>query len=1414
MPLCGGLPEKFGNRYKGVLACREPASADQPGVPAGSGYRKSGDSTSVKDTAMTYVAPRTCTVVNEGEATHDVKERSAPLRDYANSTAYVLIAEPGAGKTTAFQTEAANLGGVYVTVRNFLTFDDKPKWHDTTLFLDGLDESRAGKGDGRTPLDDIRKKLNRLGCPPFRLSCRWADWMAANDKEALNEVSPDGAVTVIRLDPLSEQNIKAILANNHGVEDTDGFVEAARKRGVNRLLTNPQNLDMLAKSVSQGEWPDSRKETFAQACWMLVREPNGEHRAANRSSADTSLLIEAAGRLCAAQLLSGAAGYTLPDRAEPDGDYPSFTEVYGDVGEGTARNALGTRLFEGASAGKLTPAHRQVAEFLAAQYVSGLLDRGLPLGRILALITGFDGKLVPAFRNFASWLAVHNKQSRKRLSQLNPTGLIYDGDLQTYSVDEKRDIVRNLRRESNWNPWCTRSMGWSPGIGGIVSPELEGTFRQILTDVERGREQQSYVMLLMQMLGDGEPLPALLDVLEQTVRDRTWNQGVRCAALDVLTSYQARGRIGPAGLKDMVSEIHGGSLDDPQDELLGILLKALYPNALSIEEVQRYLRKPKLVETTGEYSRFWTDHVPKESTPEQLVDLLDGIAERFAGYRSFMVGDVGRNTLLGQLPVELLNRVFGETRCSNPGGIVAPARLYEWLGVASDPGLRFTEGQTVQLKFYLEWDEDTLKTLIDHGLETCLHRGDDCTNLVDRRLLGARPRRYARWCLDMALAADKEKAAAFYLQELLDCVMDGARAEGLTIEGARTGLAANEALANKFDDMVERQASVESPKERRTAPEPAKPMESAGDTAEQRTWQAQIAAQAPALRAGLGAPQLLHRAAEAYLGIRETSTGKTPRQRLGDFVRGHVDLIDLLLTGMEGTIARDDLPDCDDVVRRFDRSRVDWLVLPFVAGLHSLEQSGQLSNVGLNESQTRLAVTILYMFPRNFLDPDSADGETVYRPAWFRTVLRENPALVADVIRRSGTLKLETGVQPAIELQELANAEDHREVAELISLSILENFPKAETDEALWSLCWSLNSALQQCDWLAVDHLVRDRLGRGGLGAKERGCWLAAGYLLAPERFREDLGGLADDEDGLRALAMFVAAGRFPKEFTQRWAAGDFVPFIAAVGAELRRDSLPERAYWSMADLIAMLGDAQCPTAREALEELSRESNAEPWEPAIAEAKERQARIRREREYLHCDIGKAVQTLDGGTPANAGDLAALVFDELKDLSIKIRDGSASDWRQHWNVDRYNHPTKPKPENACRDAVLSQLQERLGRLGIDAQPEGVYAEDKRSDIRVSFAGFNVPVEIKRSCHPDVWTAVRSQLITKYTRDSGAAGYGIYLVFWFGDTENCRPTKCGGWAPETAENVGLKLQQSLDTREERLISVCVVDVATPQ
>ena len=114
----------------------------------------------------------------------------------------------------------------------------------------------------------------------------------------------------------------------------------------------------------------------------------------------------------------------------------------------------------------------------------------------------------------------------------------------------------------------------------------------------------------------------------------------------------------------------------------------------------------------------------------------------------------------------------------------------------------------------------------------------------------------------------------------------------------------------------------------------------------------------------------------------------------------------------------------------------------------------------------------------------------------------------------------------------------------------------------------------------------------------------------------------------------------------------------------------------------------------------------------------------------HPSLERVAEVLDNGPPANVADLWALTIDFLRQLSREIRDGATSDWRQYWNVDQYNKAQRPKPENACRDALLSDLRTALAPLSIDAVAEGTYADDKRSDIRLSVTPHNVPIEIKK------------------------------------------------------------------------------------
>ena len=244
---------------------------------------------------MSIPVPRTCTEILP-ENPDPRREPACGLLDtFRSAPAYVLLGDPGSGKSTAFCVEAKALGedAVLVSARDFLTFavDNHAEWQGKILFIDGLDEIRVGSSDRRKALDEIRHHLYALGRPRFRISCREADWLGNNDRTALTSVSTDQKVKTLRLNPLTDDDVAQILDVHHNVEDARGFMAEARERGIDGLLSNPLTLDLLARAVgAAGAWPRSKLETFKMACLQMAAEENEEHIHGDRPPPPDQLL--------------------------------------------------------------------------------------------------------------------------------------------------------------------------------------------------------------------------------------------------------------------------------------------------------------------------------------------------------------------------------------------------------------------------------------------------------------------------------------------------------------------------------------------------------------------------------------------------------------------------------------------------------------------------------------------------------------------------------------------------------------------------------------------------------------------------------------------------------------------------------------------------------------------------------------------------------------------------------------------------------------------------------------------------------------------------------------------------------------------------------------------------------------------
>ena len=1339
---------------------------------------------------MNDKVPRTCTEILPQEGDQD----SRPLEEFRSATAYVLLGDPGSGKTTAFDAECDALGESAhpISARDFLTLDvnNHPEWRDKTLFIDGLDEIRAGTIDARTPFDQVRSRLDQLGRPRFRLSCREADWLGDNDRRHLADVSQDSQVKVLRLDPLTDSDVVWILNGCPGIDDAQAFISSARERDVDALLKNPMSLKMLSKAVAQGNgWPNSRLDTFEKACSIIVREHNEEHEIAGQPHTPDQL-IDAAGRLCAVQLLAGTAGYSLRNR-EADGDYPTPDAC---ASPEVLRRALSTKLFKSASHHRLVPVHRHLAEFLGARHLSKTIEDGLPAGRVLALITGEDGSVVTEMRGLSAWLAAHCKKARADLIERDPIGVGLYGDIRQFSTDEKHALLKALRREGNR---LVPVLSTAAAFGALATPDMKPVLKEILASPCRSRDHQVLAAFVLRVLGQGAALPDLSRILLKIIRDDTWWPDINTFALDAFIHLH-NSQDKTNDLRVLLADIQAERVSDPSQELLGRLLTLLYPLALAPSEVWDYLSETGDLELFGRYRTFWSIELVRKSSPDHLVELLDSLVQRLPD-----LGPALDARRLGSLPAELLAAGL-EVR----GDKVETKRLYDWLSAglygrhmapAHDPSESIH-----QIRTWLTKRPEIQKKIIIEGLDRPPETGNFRSHAFDvqMRLYAADPPAdFGLWCLKtaVALAATKPQVAEHLLEEAVWAQRNRRGDDDLSLEVLQEHTSANQRLKRILDRLLSPQPaprhSLES--DRKTTEE---------EKRQERQWLEPIRANQSALRENRAAPALLHRLAQAYCGsFFDLDLDKGPNA-IAKLLKGDHDLIDAALQGLRGTVDREDVPGIKEIIRLRGKGRMHYLAWPFLAGLQEIERTRAEDSSQWEEERIRRGVAFYYCTPH-------AD----YQPQWYRRLIETRYEIVADVQTQFAVSEFRSDREHVYKLWELAHDPDHAQVARHASLPLLRAYParsKLKQIRALDNLLWA---AIRHADKTLLEELIMRKISQKSLNVAQRAYWLAAGMIVSPATYKDLL------QDFVQASQTRAGhlAGFFCDSDDRRFPVNElgisgWEPLIRRIGRYVGPDqqwvaglvTLKAKASGFVNNLIQQLAASPTREASGALGRLLHDRGLSRWREVLLRARDTQRVIRRDAGYRHHNVEQVCRTLNGGSPANAADLAALVRDQLCGLAEKIRTGNTDDWRQYWNENDDGKPGAPKRENTCRDTLLSDLRERLPQ-DIDAQPEGQYARDKRADMRVSYSDFQIPIEVKKNGHRDLWSALQNQLIQRYTIDPATEGFGIYLVFWFG--QGCTQPSPSGPRPASPRELQVKLEATLAEDQARKISVCVIDVS---
>lgn len=1348
---------------------------------------------------QSYLVQRTCSR-KSGNAE---EQGSHPLESYRNLPAYVLLGDPGAGKTTAFLQEAKESGGEYIMARDFATFNPNKKYKDKILFIDALDEMRADENDGKTPLDLIRKHLEMIGNPRFRLSCREADWFGESDKTALKRVSPNGEITALQLEPLTDNDIIEILRHKTSISNPAEFIRKASEYRLEELFRNPQTLNLLVEAVGENEWPKSRKEIYEMACHQLVCEKNREHRDTKRNKElPLDKLLNASGYLCTICLLSGKAGFAL-DESVTDDQHSYWKEL--------ARNdmplleALKTNLFQSNGEEQRIPVHRSVAEYLSARYLSALIENdGLPFGRILALMTGEDDGVMPDLRGLVAWLSVYCRTGRPVLIERDPLGVVLYGDTRSFSVENKQLVLAALKKAAQYYPWF-RSDDWSSlPFGALSTPDMIPAFLGIISSPSREKSDQALLGCVLDAIRHGDPMPTLANSLETIIRDTNYWPVIRKNAVEALKHVIHNN---DSSLLKLAKDIREGIIEDKDDEILGILLRKLYPSYISSSQIFDYLHPPKEDHLIGNYFTFWHHKFPELTTNENLPQLLDQFVQRRKDLNSIL-----REHQLKSMVGELLTR--GLVVC---GDTITDERLYNWLAVGLDKYqhiIRLDKQHTECISNWLSIRPNRYKAILEYGSSLCADQENIryCMNQCTTRLYySLPPADIFNWYLEKANMAPQDKLAEYYFQRAVDLLKREGKTEYLTLpklELIESWVSAHPNFQQWLEPFVT--CSIEDWRREQYL------REQKYDAEQWKKKEERISNYRQHLipiREGSAYPQIFHELAQAYDGQFYEAKSDSPHECLSIFFDGDNELIEATYLGFRHILDREDLPNVNEIIDLELKGRMHYIRLPCLIAMKELYATAPSS---LPQLDTALLSRLLAFHFTYGVDEN---------PGWVDALIQKCPELVAKILIAYAIPMLLAKKEHVSGLYPLAFNDSYSSVAYIALPELLENFPLRASKPQLRSvLNYLLKGSIYCLDKEKLASIITHKLELGSMDTAQRVYWLASGLIVEPSIYTEKL---------LQHIGKSKVRKRFLSYFLHdKWERG--FPYtnlsektIALLIALLAPDSSSERSEdegWVtpamhtadlMRSFINTLGSNPNEAAAHELERLMTLPNLLNWHNFLWHSLYTQRIARRKATFRRLDVEQIKRTLANLEPANPADLSALTFNHLCDIARKIRDGSTNDYKQYWSYDASNKKlSKPKPENDCRDALLSDLNERLSKLDIDAQREGNYADDKRADIRVSYGGikgFNIPIEIKKDNHDDLWHAIHTQLIPKYTRDPGTGGYGIYLVFWFGGKEMKQPID--GSKPSTASELENILRQSLTLEASHKIQVCVIDCALP-
>ncbi|WP_415781805.1 NACHT domain-containing protein, partial [Mesobacillus zeae] len=560
------------------------------------------------------------------------------LSDKEDEKLLVLLGEPGIGKSNTLFAEyewiKKNHKAIFINLRDYIDrrwleekitlTDDYFEWNQNNrkervyIFLDAIDEALIQTKHNVNNILDYLVSIYEDNLF-IRMTCRsseWPEFISSRLVEILNVKKSDfEEKNILVLTPLTSTQIELALKTERiNSEIFWGTVKSAK---ISSLTMHPYTLKMLLSLYKRdNSIPTSKKDLFSKGAEILCQEYNQTRQFYNSPTISHSDLLEIAQIIALVSIISSNLNIINSTSIEKANGYleliklqPQLEKKFSKITYVSLQQTLKSSLFIDIGQGLYTWSHKMICEYLAAQAIITLNIDLEVIKNLFVIRLREYVSISKEYLGVISWLLDERKDLLNFIIESQPE-ILFEIEFEI-PIELREKVVKNIF-------WKISIADYKSNVyldNKYKFLYFDGIEELIIENFEVGDNNAKLEALKIIQDCNLVKLYLFVEQASKEIKDYMVMKNI------IKTLIQ----LAPSEKKINVLEYL--ELEDPDDEITGIVLNELWPNFISFKDLLKNIRIPHNTNFLGSYRSLLYNLEKRDFTVGEILDFTEYIIE-------------------------------------------------------------------------------------------------------------------------------------------------------------------------------------------------------------------------------------------------------------------------------------------------------------------------------------------------------------------------------------------------------------------------------------------------------------------------------------------------------------------------------------------------------------------------------------------------------------------------------------------------------------------------------------------------------------------------------------------------------------------------------------------------------------------